>query len=93
MARGGPSWPEGQAVEEFDTLSDGDTPATPADIRSLADQAEAEAAEAEALAAAARARARAIGLRREAEQVEARSAEAAVGETAADTTRHRTPPR
>ena len=66
-------------------MSDGDTPATPADIRSLADQAEAEAAEAEALAAAARARARAIGLRREAEQVEARSAEAAVGETAADT--------
>ncbi len=85
MARGGPSWPEGQAVEEFDTLSDGETPATPADMRSLADQAEAEAAEAEALAAAARARARAIGLRREAELVEARSAEAAVGEIAADT--------
>ena len=66
-------------------MSEGETPATPADMRSLADQAEAEAAEAEALAAAARARARAIGLRREAEQVEARSAEAAVGETAADT--------
>jgi len=54
-------------------------------MRSLADQAEAEAAEAEALAAAARARARAIGLRREAELVEARIAEAAVGEIAADT--------
>jgi len=61
-------------------LSDGDIPATPADIRSLADQAEAEAAEAEALAAAARARARAIELRREAEQAEARQAEAAVEE-------------
>lgn len=58
-------------------MSEGEIPATPADIRSLADQAEAEAAEAEALAAAARARARAIELRREAEQVEARQAEAA----------------
>ena len=61
-------------------MSDGEIPATPADIRSLADQAEAEAAEAEALATAARARARAIELRREAEQAEARQAEAAVEE-------------
>lgn len=46
-------------------------PATPADMRAMAEQAEAEAAEAEALAAAARARARAIQLRQQAELAEA----------------------
>lgn len=56
-------------------------PSSAADIRALAEQAEAEAAEAEALAAAARARARAIGLRRQAEQVEARTREAAQQDT------------
>jgi len=63
-------------------VKDDETPSTAADIRALADQAEAEAAEAEALAAAARARARAIQLRRQAEVIEAKKADAVKEEAA-----------
>ena len=54
-----------------------EVPDTADDIRALADQAEAEAAEAEAFAAAARERPRAVQLRRRAELIEAKKAEAA----------------
>jgi len=57
-------------------VNEDEIPTNAAEIRALAEEAEAEAAEAEALAAAARARARAIQLRRQAELVEAKNAQA-----------------
>ena len=61
-------------------------------MRALAAQADAEAAESEALAAAARARARALEFRRQAELLEAETADAAPTKGSADSEDNRTQP-